>query len=168
MSANDRQEGGNHYKQVNAPQHWDLVVAYQWDYFQSQITKYLMRWKSKHPTNEKKLEDLKKARHFLDKYIENYEKFLGANKLAEKVPMGQVLTTSAGFLSDEFFQAEGGWGTGLNLYTCRACRKQVRALDLTEARRLHPCPRTLREPLQPLAGEASGQASPADGPVPLR
>ena len=76
MSANDRQEGGNHYKQVNAPQHWDLVVAYQWDYFQSQITKYLMRWKSKHPTNEKKLEDLKKARHFLDKYIENYEKFL--------------------------------------------------------------------------------------------
>jgi hypothetical protein len=43
---------------------------YEWDYFQGQITKYLMRWKFKHETHEQRMEDLKKARHFLDKYIE--------------------------------------------------------------------------------------------------
>ena len=77
MAANDRQEGGTHYVQPpGIPQHWDLSVMYQWDGFQHTITKYVMRWKTKHPTPEKKLEDLKKALHTLEKYIENYEKFL--------------------------------------------------------------------------------------------
>jgi hypothetical protein len=74
MSANDHQVGGTHYQ--SSVQHWDLVVMFQWDYFQAQITKYLMRWKFKHDTPEKKLQDLQKARHFLDKYIENYQAFL--------------------------------------------------------------------------------------------
>jgi len=73
VKANDRQEGGDHYQTGDLPQHWDLVTMYRWDYFQGQITKYLMRWKDKHPEPAKKLEDLKKARHFLDKYIENFE-----------------------------------------------------------------------------------------------
>lgn len=68
--ANDTQVGGTHYNQKDKPQHWDLVQMYGWDYFQGQITKYLMRWKTKHNTPEGRLEDLKKARHFLDKYIE--------------------------------------------------------------------------------------------------
>jgi hypothetical protein len=38
---------------------------FQWDYFQGQIIKYLMRWKKKGG-----VQDLEKARHYLDKYIE--------------------------------------------------------------------------------------------------
>lgn len=81
LTANNHQVAGDHYKQEDGiPQHWDLVIIYNWDYFQSQITKYVMRWKDKHPTPEQKLNDLLKARHFLDKYIENYECFLKDRK----------------------------------------------------------------------------------------
>jgi ABC-type transporter lipoprotein component MlaA len=63
------QVGGSHYQRGGKPQHWDLVAEYEWDYFQAQIIKYLMRWKSKGTTRAKRLEDLQKARSFLDKYI---------------------------------------------------------------------------------------------------
>jgi hypothetical protein len=65
--ANEVQVGGTHYG-LSTQQHWDLVVKFDWDYFQGQITKYVMRHKKKN-----KLEDLKKAKHFLEKYIEEYE-----------------------------------------------------------------------------------------------
>jgi len=61
--ANDRQVGGNHY--ASPIQHWDYVIANDLDYFQGAITKYVTRWKDKNG-----VEDLLKARHFLDKYIE--------------------------------------------------------------------------------------------------
>lgn len=71
------QVGGTHYEQGTNPQHWDLAVMYGWDFFQYQITKYVMRWKDKYKGEPlKQLEDLKKARSFLDKYIEEYEAFL--------------------------------------------------------------------------------------------
>jgi hypothetical protein len=70
MTANDRQVGGKHYAHDDKPQHWDLVHLYEWDYFQGQVTKYLMRWKFKHKTREEQLQDLEKALHFLEKYIE--------------------------------------------------------------------------------------------------
>ena len=74
MSANDTQVAGTHYRASGGKlQHWDLVALYEWDYFQGQIIKYLMRWKHKHATPATRLEDLKKARHFLDKYIEVVE-----------------------------------------------------------------------------------------------
>ena len=63
-SANSTQVGGDHY-QKQSIQHWDYVAANSLDYFQGQITKYVSRWKSKNG-----LEDLEKARHFLEKYIE--------------------------------------------------------------------------------------------------
>lgn len=62
-SANTRQVGGTHYR--TEIQHWDYAAANGFDYFQGQITKYVSRWKSKNG-----LQDLHKARHFLDKYIE--------------------------------------------------------------------------------------------------
>ena len=65
MSANDRQVGGNHYKKHGALQHWDLVHHFGWSYFQGQIIKYVMRYKDKNG-----VQDLEKARHFLDKLIE--------------------------------------------------------------------------------------------------
>jgi len=61
--ANARQVGGEHYK--NPIQHWDWVASNDLDYFQGQITKYVARWKLKNG-----VEDLNKALHFLEKYIE--------------------------------------------------------------------------------------------------
>lgn len=63
MAANDRQVAGAHYK--SGIQHWDWVADNELDYFQGQITKYVARCKKKNG-----LEDLLKAQHFLDKYIE--------------------------------------------------------------------------------------------------
>lgn len=61
--ANDIQVGGLHYR--THIQHWDYVAANNLDYFQGQITKYVTRWKHKNG-----MQDLLKAKHFLDKYIE--------------------------------------------------------------------------------------------------
>ena len=66
MPANDVQVGGDHYKQPgHHEEHWDRVARLGLDYFQGQITKYIERWKKKGG-----VQDLHKARHFLDKYIE--------------------------------------------------------------------------------------------------
>lgn len=64
MGANERQIGGSHYK-TGKTQHWDIVAEHDLDYFQGQITKYVMRWKAKNG-----IQDLEKAAHFLEKYIE--------------------------------------------------------------------------------------------------
>ena len=63
-SANERQVGGQHYG-LKEFQHWDMVSMFGLDYFQGQITKYVMRWNKKNG-----LQDLEKAKHFLEKYIE--------------------------------------------------------------------------------------------------
>jgi hypothetical protein len=67
MAANNQQVGGTHYK-TGGEEHWDRVHRLNLDYFQGQITKYVERWKKKNG-----VQDLKKARHFLDKYIELQE-----------------------------------------------------------------------------------------------
>lgn len=64
MTANERQVGGDHYKN-GGEEHWDRVHRLGLDYFQGQITKYVERCWEKNG-----VEDLQKARHFLDKYIE--------------------------------------------------------------------------------------------------
>jgi hypothetical protein len=67
MSADEKQVGGDHYKTKgdSSCEHWNYVLANDLDYFQAQITKYVTRWKKKNG-----LVDLKKAMHFLEKYIE--------------------------------------------------------------------------------------------------
>ena len=67
LSANDRQVDGLHYGGTSH-QHWDIVVEHQLDYFQGQVTKYIMRWRKKNG-----LTDLEKAKHFLEKYIEEIQ-----------------------------------------------------------------------------------------------
>jgi hypothetical protein len=62
-AANGRQVGGTHYG-LRAYQHWDMVIDFGLDYFQGQITKYVMRWNKKNG-----VQDLEKAKHFLEKYI---------------------------------------------------------------------------------------------------
>ena len=69
MSANEKQIGGNHYKDLKI-QVWDFIAANKLDWFQGTITKYICRDK------ENKLQDLLKARHCLDKYIETVAKEL--------------------------------------------------------------------------------------------
>lgn len=62
--SNGRQVGGTHYG-LREYQHWDMVIEFGLDYFQGQITKYVMRWDKKNG-----VQDLEKAAHFLQKYID--------------------------------------------------------------------------------------------------
>lgn len=64
MQANDTQVGGNHYKD-KAIQPWDYIAANNLGYFEGNIVKYVSRWRDKAG-----VQDLMKARHYLDKLIE--------------------------------------------------------------------------------------------------
>jgi hypothetical protein len=66
--ANLRQEGGDHYKQAMI-EPWDYIVANGLGFLEGNAVKYLTRFRSKGG-----VEDLKKARHYLDKLIEVEEK----------------------------------------------------------------------------------------------
>jgi hypothetical protein len=68
LSANDKQVGGTHYRKGGSTQHWDFVWEHGYDWFQASITKYIHRHKFKNG-----LEDLRKAQHYLTKYIELLE-----------------------------------------------------------------------------------------------
>lgn len=63
-TANEIQIGGDHYREKTI-QPWDFIAANQLGYFEGNIVKYVSRWKGKGGIN-----DLKKARHYLDKLIE--------------------------------------------------------------------------------------------------
>lgn len=62
--ANSRQVAGTHYK-GGEYQHWDFVANLGLNYFIAQTTKYLCRWRNKNG-----VEDLKKAQHYLQKFME--------------------------------------------------------------------------------------------------
>ena len=63
-TANENQIGGDHYK-TKTIQPWDFIAANQLGYFEGNIVKYVSRWQDKGGIN-----DLRKARHYLDKLIE--------------------------------------------------------------------------------------------------
>ena len=65
QSARDIQVGGQHYKN-KAMQPWDIIDAWGLDFYEGNVLKYLLRAKFKNG-----VEDLKKARHYLDKKIED-------------------------------------------------------------------------------------------------
>jgi hypothetical protein len=99
MSANDKQVGGKHYGGGDM-QHWDIVVKFKLDYFQGQITKYVMRWRNKNG-----LEDLKKAAHFLEKYIEVTEANQIYTAAQETLRAGKMMKnsepTSQGYVNQD-------------------------------------------------------------------
>ena len=66
MSANDIQHGGTHYMSSYA--HWDLVADLGLNYYVANATKYMTRHRNKNGR-----EDVLKAGHYLDKYIELIE-----------------------------------------------------------------------------------------------
>ena len=62
--ANHTQVGGAHYKTLNI-QPWDAIHAWGLRFFAGNVIKYVARHKAKGG-----VEDLRKARHYLDKLIE--------------------------------------------------------------------------------------------------
>lgn len=169
MAANDRQVGGKHYSNGMADlQHWDIVDKFDLDYFQGQVTKYLFRWKKKGLTPEARMQDLEKAQHFLEKYIEVQKSKMPKIVVTETPsvwPLGQTLEkiqmcgiddlvlskpglemslaqferNTYRYLNDDKFRCEGGYGNGRNLYTCLQCKHLVNALSLEDAAREHAC-----------------------------
>jgi hypothetical protein len=64
MSANAMQVSGDHYKS-KAIQPWDYIIANNLGYMEGNVEKYVSRWKDKNG-----LDDLLKAKHYLEKLIE--------------------------------------------------------------------------------------------------
>ncbi len=65
MPANDTQVGGDHYLKYGEFQVWDAWWHWNLNAFQAIILKYIVRYRDKGG-----IEDLKKARHYIDKLIE--------------------------------------------------------------------------------------------------
>ena len=64
MDANEVQVAGSHYKHKTI-QPWDYIAANALGYFEGNVIKYVSRWRDKGG-----VDDLRKARHYLDKLIE--------------------------------------------------------------------------------------------------
>ena len=62
--ANKKQVGGKHYDKPIQP--WDFILANGIPFMEGNIIKYLARWRDKGG-----IQDLEKARHYLDKLIEH-------------------------------------------------------------------------------------------------
>lgn len=67
MSAKSEQVGGEHYKSLKI-QPIDYILANDIGFVEGCCIKYVSRWRQKNG-----IEDLKKARHFLDILIEHEE-----------------------------------------------------------------------------------------------
>jgi hypothetical protein len=66
VAVNAVQIGGQHYKALD-PQPWDVIDAWGLSFLAGNVVKYVARAPAKGG-----LEDLQKARHYLDKLIENH------------------------------------------------------------------------------------------------
>lgn len=64
-ASNAYQVSGDHYHKPNAPQPWDVIIAWNLGYLEGNALKYISRWKAKGGVT-----DLKKAIHYLEKLIE--------------------------------------------------------------------------------------------------
>ena len=60
------QVGGTHYQAAIQP--WDIIDAWELDFFEGNALKYLLRYKYK----GKALEDLEKLAHYVQRMKENY------------------------------------------------------------------------------------------------
>jgi len=68
VTPNDIQVGGSHYKEQDI-QPWDAIHAWGLGFFSGNVVKYVARHNQKGGVN-----DLRKARHYLDKLIELHTK----------------------------------------------------------------------------------------------
>lgn len=58
-----KQVGGDHYKRAHQP--WEIIEEWELDYWAGNVVKYILRYKYKNG-----VEDLEKARHYLDYLIQ--------------------------------------------------------------------------------------------------
>ena len=65
MTANNIQVGGDHYKKHGDLQPGDVITAWNLGYLDGTALKYIARWRDKGG-----LDDIRKAIHFLEKFIE--------------------------------------------------------------------------------------------------
>lgn len=73
MKSNERQVGGEHYlKQEIQP--WDAIVAWGLGFLSGNIVKYIARY-----PESQSIQDLHKAKHYLEKLIE-VEEIANANR----------------------------------------------------------------------------------------
>lgn len=68
--ARDTQVGGTHYINESGIQPWDVIAGWGMDFWEGSVLKYLMRYRKKNG-----VEDLKKARHYLDYLIQREEEY---------------------------------------------------------------------------------------------
>ena len=125
MGANTRQVAGEHYKKYGEFQVWDAWDSWNLDAFAANIIKYVMRTKG---GAAKRLEDLDKAEHYLQKYKE-----LLADRVARQ--------------SDQFNQANlGSWNltpTQAKIVRCVSYGDLMAKLELLDL--LEPVFKQLRE-----------------------
>lgn len=65
MSAEDTQVGGDHYVKHGALQPWKIIDHYKLGFYDGSALSYILR-----AADKGGVEDLRKARHYLDKLIE--------------------------------------------------------------------------------------------------
>lgn len=65
QTVNDIQIGGNHYKKYGTFQPWDVIGGWGLGFLDGNVVKYVARFR-----NKGGIEDLQKAKHYLDKLIE--------------------------------------------------------------------------------------------------
>ena len=75
MKANEIQIGGSHYKDLK-PEPWDVITSWGLGYLDGTALKYIACWKHKNG-----VEDIKKAIHFLNKLLEQEEKYAKPNTI---------------------------------------------------------------------------------------
>ena len=95
MSANDRQVGGSHYKK-GGEEHWDRAWRLKYDPFQYIITKWVERWRDKGG-----LQDLYKAKHALEKYIEVVEKDYGIPTKSDPLGSNETGNPDRGYVCQD-------------------------------------------------------------------
>ena len=161
MSANNTQVGGKHYKGETI-EHWDYCWARKFDFFQYQITKYVERWRKKGG-----VQDLKKAQHFLQKYIELLEAGEPTEPLEPPPPMPDWMqyVKPTGWVS---FIFEGADDQGFH-YRCDRCRLRLPGIaqfqppwEVHDATKCEPFKGSLS--LQGQSGQPVGQSSPGSCP----
>jgi len=79
MKENEKQVGGTHYKK-QAIQTWDFVYQNDIGYLEGNAIKYIARWRDKGG-----IQDLQKAKHYIDKIIELEEKSVLSKQVEEKL-----------------------------------------------------------------------------------
>lgn len=88
MKALETQIGGNHYKDMNI-QPLEFIMANNMPYCEANIIKYVCRYKSKNG-----LQDLLKARHYLDILIEHDQRRTKSGDSEEGSGVSNTLPTT--------------------------------------------------------------------------